>query len=142
MKPNSAEVPTSTPAAGTPADRKRKDLVRRRLYGAGSLLAVILGWHAVTARGFVNPTLLPSPEQVLDAFADMVSSGELLRHIAISLQRILIGFSCGLVTAVPFGLLLARVRLFRAFFEPIVEIIRPVPSLRSEYYPALFFVKL
>ena len=129
MKPNSAEAPTSTPAGRMPADRERKAVVRRRFYGAGSLLVILLGWHAATAGGFVNPTLLPSPEQVLLAFGDMVSSGELLQHIAISLQRILIGFTCGLITAVPFGLLIARVRLFRAIFEPIVEIVRPIPSL-------------
>lgn len=129
MSPNHAEASTSTPAGQMPADRDRKAAVRRRLYGAGSLLTVLVAWHAATVGEFVNPTLLPSPGQVLLEFGDMVSSGELLRHIAISLQRILIGFTCGLITAIPFGLLIARVRLFRAFVEPIVEIVRPVPSL-------------
>jgi NitT/TauT family transport system permease protein len=90
---------------------------------------VLLAWYVATARGLVNPTLLPSPGEVLDTFWEMARSGELLQHIVISLQRILVGFGAGLSTAVPMGLLIGRVRLVRDFIEPILDTIRPVPAL-------------
>lgn len=101
----------------------------RGLYGASSLGVVLLAWYVATARGLVNATLLPSPGEVLSTFGEMARSGELIQHIAISLQRILLGFLAGFVTAVPLGLLIGRVRLVRSFIEPLLDTIRPVPAL-------------
>ncbi len=103
--------------------------VHRRLCGASTFAMVLLAWYVATARGLVNPTLLPSPGEVLDTFREMAWSGELFQHIVISLQRILVGFGAGLSTAVPLGLLIGRVRLVRDFIEPILDTIRPVPAL-------------
>jgi ABC-type nitrate/sulfonate/bicarbonate transport system permease component len=108
---------------------KRSGRLRRRAYGASTFVVVLVGWYLVTARGLVHPTLLPPPAEVLDTFIEMVQSGELFRHIAISLRRIVIGFTCGVATAVPLGLLIARVRVVRDIVEPIMETIRPVPAL-------------
>jgi ABC-type nitrate/sulfonate/bicarbonate transport system permease component len=100
-----------------------------RYYWIGTFGVFIAAWYLATAQEFIDPILLPSPLVVADTFAEMVISGELFRHIGVSLRRIMIGFSLGFVTAVPIGLLIARVRLVRNIFEPIMETIRPVPAL-------------
>ena len=77
----------------------------------------------------INRTLLPSPGEVWSAFISMSMSGELTEHVAISMYRIGSGFALGMVTAIPLGLMIARIRLVRAFLEPILELIRPIPAL-------------
>lgn len=103
--------------------------LHRRLHGASTFAVVLLAWYVAAVRGLVNPTLLPSPVEVFWTFVEMARSGELFQHIAISLQRILLGFLAGFTTAVPLGLMIGRVRLVRDFIEPILDTIRPVPAL-------------
>ena len=68
--------------------------------------------------------------QVVPAMAkDVLGTGALVEHINASMLRIVAGFILGFITAVPMGLMIARIRLVRAFLEPLVEIIRPIPAL-------------
>lgn len=103
--------------------------VRRRLHGGLAFLLLFSGWYLASAWALLNPTLLPSPREVIGTFGQMLVSGELAQHTATSLLRIALGFLLGLVTAVPLGLLIARVRIARELLEPILETIRPVPAL-------------
>jgi ABC-type nitrate/sulfonate/bicarbonate transport system permease component len=129
--PTGAGFPaSSTPAEDIPVKPERAaSRAPRRFYWVGTFGVVIAAWYLATAREFINPILLPSPLDVGDTFSEMALSGELFRHIGVSLRRITIGFALGFITAVPFGLLIARVRLVRNIVEPILETIRPVPAL-------------
>lgn len=98
-------------------------------YWIGTLGVLITAWYLVTAAELVDSVLLPAPLEVASTFVGMVMSGELFQHIGISLRRISIGLVLGFLTAVPVGLLIARVRLIKSLFEPIIETIRPVPAL-------------
>lgn len=121
---------SSMPATDIPVEPE-KDISRPagRYYWVGTFGVIIAAWYLATSRELVEPILLPSPMDVVEAFADMMASGELFRHIGVSLRRIAIGSTLGFVTAIPFGLLIARVRLVKNIVEPIMETIRPVPAL-------------
>ena len=99
------------------------------LYGMSTIAMFVAVWYLAAKFNLINRTLLPSPGEVVNAFADMVRTGELAEHVYVSMYRIALGFVLGLVTAVPFGLMIARIRLVRAFLEPILELIRPIPAL-------------
>ena len=99
------------------------------LYGLSTIAMFVAAWYFAAKFNLINRTLLPSPGEVWHAFADMAQSGELAEHVYISMYRIALGFVLGLVTAVPLGLMIARIRLVRAFLEPILELIRPIPAL-------------
>ena len=99
------------------------------LYGMSTIAMFVAVWYLAAKFNLINRTLLPSPGEVVNAFADMVKTGELAEHVYVSMYRIALGFVLGLVTAVPFGLMIARIRLVRAFLEPILELIRPIPAL-------------
>src|SRR5690606_39862154 len=51
----------------------------------------------VTSAGLVPAYRLPGPGAVLAAGADLTARGELWLHIAISVQRVLLGFAIGSV---------------------------------------------
>jgi ABC-type nitrate/sulfonate/bicarbonate transport system permease component len=109
--------------------KKTESRLAHFLYGMSTIVLVVAAWYVAAELDMINRTLLPSPGEVLSAFTAMVMSGELTEHITISMYRIGAGFALGLVTAIPAGLMIARIRLVRAFLEPILELIRPIPAL-------------
>jgi ABC-type nitrate/sulfonate/bicarbonate transport system permease component len=100
---------------------------------AAALVGVLVLWGAVTygnrAIGAINPTLLPTPDDVLAVAAEMIRDGSLARHVATSMGRVVEGFGIAAVAALGLGLLAALAPPLRLVVEPIVEFVRPIPPL-------------
>ncbi len=92
-------------------------------------LVVFAVWQYVTTSGLVPPYRLPPPISVVDAAIDLIERGELWRHIAISVQRVFIGFAIGSVIALAFSAIVGLSRAGAALFSPILVALRAVPSL-------------
>ena len=96
-------------------------------------LALVGLWLLVAEMGWVKPLFLPSPLAVWDKFVvamtEGVSNSTLTQHTLASLGRVLGAFILALVTAVPVGILMGVNRVFRGFFDPIIEFYRPLPPL-------------
>lgn len=99
--------------------------------GGGLLLpALILGvWQFVTASGLVPPYLLPGPASVFTAGVELAERGELWIHIAISVQRVLLGFAIGSVIGLAAAGVVGLSRLGDVLLSPTLSAIRAVPSL-------------
>lgn len=50
-------------------------------------------------------------------------------HIWDSLYRVLVALSLGILVGVPLGLFMGVSRFFKSFFDPLIELYRPVPPL-------------
>ncbi|MGW0183345.1 ABC transporter permease [Nocardia sp. NPDC003345] len=92
-------------------------------------LALLGLWQAVTAAGVYSASQLPPPGDVLTAAADLITDGALWNHLAISVQREVIGYLAGAATALALGALIGLSDLARRLLAPTVEILRTVPSL-------------
>lgn len=100
-----------------------------------SLLAVVAIWQLVAIvndglpKQFYNPLLFPSPLDIARAGWELWQTGDLQQHIIASLVRIVLG----LLLAIPFGVVLgmaiARVRWIENIIEPVIELLRPIPTL-------------
>lgn len=99
-----------------------------------SLLTPLLVWTLLDASGTVNPIFLPSPLDVVNAAADLISSGVLPHDAWASLRRVGIGFGLAVAVSVPLGLAMGSFASIRALFEPMIGLIR--------YMPATAFVPL
>jgi len=97
------------------------------LFGVLGLWAA-LSWGNALAQ-YMNPVLLPTPADVAQVAIDTVRSGELLRHVALSLLRVGQGFGVAAALAVALGILAALCMPLRLLAEPVVEFIRPIPPL-------------
>ena len=96
------------------------------------LLAVaifLLIWEIVSRLELVDPVFLPPFSKVLAALGDLIISGELFKHIAVSLQRSIIGFCLGLVFAVPLGLVIGWFKGFEYFVDPLLQAFRQTSTL-------------
>src|SRR5262245_14705474 len=99
-----------TDEAPSPLFAKLRGWVKgEHLLYVGSIAGMIALWHVI-ATTFFKPAFFPSPAVVFEAGVEMVRSGELFEHIAISLQRILTGFFLGSAIAAPVGLLMGSIR--------------------------------
>ncbi|WP_084533782.1 ABC transporter permease [Nocardia fusca] len=92
-------------------------------------LALLALWQLVTAAGLYSPSQLPPPADVFSAATDLLGDGALWHHLAISVQREIIGYLAGAAAALALGTLIGLSDLARRLLAPTVEILRTVPSL-------------
>ncbi len=91
--------------------------------------AVFLLWEAGSRTGVINPMMLPSPSQVGESLWSLVESGELWRHIAASLYRMIMGWSLGTFFGLLTGLAVGMFTLPRAAGLPLVNALFPIPKI-------------
>ncbi len=95
-----------------------RNLRLERIGYIASPLIVIMIWKIVTYLRIFDPVILPSPESVGQAFLSEMVSGELLKHIQISLYRVFLGFGIGSAMAVSLGLLIGWSEKAKSFVNP------------------------
>ena len=98
---------------------------------AGLLLPaiILLAWQVVTTTGLVPPYRLPAPATVFTAGVELAERGELWTHIAISVQRVLLGFAIGAVVGLAAAGIVGLSRLGDVLLSPTLAALRAVPSL-------------
>jgi ABC-type nitrate/sulfonate/bicarbonate transport system permease component len=98
-----------------------------------SLLAVLLLWQALALLNaslqFYNPKLFPAPSDIAVAGWTLAQKGELQRDVVVSVGRVLVGFAVAAPVAVLLGVLVAKVRWCETLLDPVVEALRPIPTL-------------
>uniref|UniRef100_UPI0028BEC03C ABC transporter permease n=2 Tax=Citricoccus sp. TaxID=1978372 RepID=UPI0028BEC03C len=92
-------------------------------------VVLVVAWWAATAAGLFSPVQLPAPSSVVNAGIDLAADGSLWHHIAISVQRVLLGFAIGGVLGLLIGSVLGLSTWADAVLAPLVGAIRAVPSL-------------
>src|SRR3546814_20451792 len=84
-----------------------------------------LFWQ-LSAGTIFNTILVPSPGETFRTAWQMLQTGELGRHVGVSLMRVLIGYVCGCLLGVGLGAAIGRFRVFRELVEPLIDLIRPI----------------
>ena len=120
----------AAPAAEKPSARRVWDHRGARIAAGLLLPLLILGvWQLVTASGLVPPYRLPAPASVITAGIDLAERGQLWTHIAISVQRVLLGFAIGALIGLAVAALVGLSRLGEVLLSPTLSGVRAVPSL-------------
>ena len=100
--------------------------------------ALVLGaWCVLTYGGFVEPSFLPKPTEVIRGTLQLFLHYELAQAILISARRIGIAFLLASAVALPLGVLMGAFDPINRFFEPIVAPLRYMPI--SAFIPLLIF---
>ena len=90
---------------------------------------LLIAWWASTAAGMFERNQLPPPVDVWHAGQQLWANGQLQTNIAISVQRVLIGFACGAVIGLVLGGLTGASRFLHDLIAPTLGAFRAVPSL-------------
>jgi NitT/TauT family transport system permease protein len=92
--------------------------------GLPLLIAFLLLWEMAPRLGWLSPIFFPPLSEVLVAWSELVASGELQKHIGISLQRAALGFGLAVIVAIPLGFLMGRYALFERLSDLLVQTLR------------------
>jgi ABC-type nitrate/sulfonate/bicarbonate transport system permease component len=91
-------------------------------------LIVLIVWETMAEAGRL-PDYLPAPSIIARQTLSMLTSGELMRHIGVSLYQALSGFAIGAFFGTVLGLLSGALRPVDRFYEPLISLTYPVPKI-------------
>ncbi|MFL9866063.1 ABC transporter permease subunit [Paraburkholderia fungorum] len=110
-----------------PTARRRRLALPRPIRKLAGLVLLITLWIVATSRGWIAFQLLPAPWDIWHAFTELLMKGELAQALLLSLRRVaigfVIGFSAGLLLAIPAGLL----RIGEDLIDAPVQMVRTMP---------------
>lgn len=108
-----------------------KGLAPAWTWQAGSVLAacaIVLLWEGVAGWRLVSPVFLPTPLATLASLRDGFVSGELWPLISGTVERMLLGWVVASLAGVAIGALIGVSPAARAWLQPMLEFIRPIPA--------------
>jgi len=94
-----------------------------------SPVALLLLWQLLLMAGIGDRRFFPTPTDIAARYWEMLASGELLMHTAITLYRVFVGFFVGAIPGIAVGLLMAMFRPVRIFFDPLIASLFPIPKI-------------
>jgi len=104
-------------------------LAARIALGAALPLALIALWQLIIVLDVIPAYRLPSPTSVFLAGVDLYERGLLGLHVAISTQRVLIGFIAGSLIGLVVASFVGLSRIGRYVISPTLGGVRAIPSL-------------
>jgi sulfonate transport system permease protein len=125
----SKETPAPSQQEGLPKTQKKESKWQLIIRGAILPVTVLIVWQIAGSLGVVSKTLLPTPYEIWLAFYDLLISGELFKHLSISIWRAAVGFLLGGSLGLLFGLAVGLFRKFEQSVDPTVQMLRMIPHL-------------
>jgi NitT/TauT family transport system permease protein len=119
-KPSAPFAGTMTPLLATWAMR------------IGALGIGVLIWYLAVETKFnlyINFENVPGPGKVVTSLFGHLAGSEFYIHIAVSMERILIGYALASLVGILTGMIMGRSKLARDLIMPYVEIVRPIPAV-------------
>jgi sulfonate transport system permease protein len=92
-------------------------------------VSVLLAWELVARVGILPPNWLPAPTVVGKTIYQLAASGDLLKHVGITLARVAVGFLLGASAGTLLGGLTGYLPVARKLLDPSLQALRSVPSI-------------
>jgi sulfonate transport system permease protein len=94
-----------------------------------ALLAAVLAlWWAASHGGWISRVFLPTPEATLASLREGLADGELAAFTAATAWRMVLGWLLASAAGVLLGVFIGVSATARAFLQPMLEFIRPLPA--------------
>ncbi|HEY4743612.1 MAG TPA: ABC transporter permease [Desulfuromonadaceae bacterium] len=121
--------------------------ILKQLASATVVPVALLGaWELLSRYGFFTPQVLPAPSRVLLKWLAYASplepyqggdmsyvvwlfSGELPHDAVATIFRVVVGFAIGAGLALPLGLLMGNFAGIYRYFNPLIQVLRPIPPI-------------
>ena len=85
--------------------------MKRFLYALSFFILLVVAWRTAVEAGLWSPVLLPAPESVANYLCSSIADGTLAQATLVTIRRLLVGYSVGLLIGLPLGLLTARFKI-------------------------------
>jgi ABC-type nitrate/sulfonate/bicarbonate transport system permease component len=108
---------------------RRLDVVFRGGAGIFSILVLLIAWEIFARSGKVTAFMLPPFSAVAERiYADAIG-GDLWRNLWVTMFRAITGFAIAAIGGIALGAMMARSRIVRWFFDPIISVGFPMPKI-------------
>jgi len=112
---------------------------RKALLGTLAVVLFFAAWQAIFLVVPFNPLFISKPSLIASALVDLITSGDLLRDLAVSAVPFLYGFSAAFVIGVPLGIVMGwRVRIGYAL-DPLMTVFYASPLVALAPLVVIFF---
>lgn len=126
----------------TGVDPKIKPLFRNSAFGKqffsriGNLgivliipVILVLLWEYCGQTGVIKQTVLPTPSRIGTTLLDVVFTGELWKHVSISLLRVGQGYLVGAALGLGLGILMGIFKIADQLMSLLTGLLRPIPMV-------------
>ncbi len=120
-----APLLTTTPLPRQSWIRRHEPLV----IGLVAVVVFLVAWQLVANARIWSRLFLPGPADVIEAFGDLASGGELAVDVATSAQEFAVGYVFAAVVAIPLGMLLGWYPRLRYALDPFVTFLYATPRI-------------
>ncbi|HWR41157.1 MAG TPA: ABC transporter permease [Patescibacteria group bacterium] len=97
------------------------------LYNQIAVIIFVILWEIAPRAGWVPQTFIAPPSVVLSTLWDLLSSGVLMKHIQVSLNRATLGFLAAVLIGIPLGFFLGGwFKLFERVVTPVLRLFNAV----------------
>lgn len=120
------------------ARARRKGITLEQTFTLISPLFLLLVWEVLSRTGILDIRIFSTPTAVAALFWTMLTSGDLPRHLLVTLQRLTVGMVFGVVPGLFLGLTMGLFRTPRAILNPVVSALYPLP--RVALFPLVLMV--
>jgi len=117
----------------------REHTIREYWLGVLAILVALFVWECYAAFIIRNSFLLPGPGDVFLAFLSLAEKGILLTDFEVSMTHFAIGLLFALFIGIPVGIAMGWNRRADEFFNPLIEILRPIPPLAWIPFAIIWF---
>jgi len=94
-----------------------------------SPIAVAVLWELLAALGILRADYLPPPTELVPHLVKLLTEGELLRHLIVTLYRLALSFLFAVMPALFLGLALGMSRSLRLALDPLLNSLYAVPKI-------------
>ena len=99
------------------------------LQRSATSVAILIGWEIASKVGLIPPRILAAPSSVAGTFWSMLVSGELGANLLVSLGRVVIGLSLGIVVGTTLALIAGLSRAGEMAIDAPMQMLRTMPFL-------------
>ncbi len=98
------------------------------LPGIAFIAALLLPLELATRWNLVNRVFIPAPSAVFATTYDIIITGQVFAPLLTTLSLLAGGYAIGCLAAISFGILMGNYRRVYNLFEPLIELLRPIPK--------------
>jgi len=126
--------------------RSKSQMAKQLLHATVLPIGLLVVWELLTRSGIINPQILPAPSKVFLrwiayakplvpyreahlGFLAWIFSGELPLDLFATSYRVVVGFLIGAGLALPLGLFMGTIDGVYKLFNPLIQILRPIPPI-------------
>jgi sulfonate transport system permease protein len=117
------------PAIATRREARLLARYARPALGLALPLGLAILWEIAVRLGYSDGRLVPPPSRIWATLVELAATGELQRHVAVTMARVAAGFGFGVVAGTLAGAITGYSTITRRLIDPTLQALRAIPSI-------------